>query len=84
LNHALFTGTNPLKPILANDFVADVELDPLGPVPGELGEPIRLLIQRMLSLDRDTRPPASDLLGDWHEFFLEAAKRTNALNGQVF
>lgn len=80
----LFTGRNPLKPIQADDFTAEVDLNPLDAIPGELGEPIRLLIQRMLSPERDARPSASDLLGEWHEFFLEAAKRANALNGQVF
>jgi serine/threonine protein kinase len=80
----LFIGMNPLKPIEGDAFTAPVELTPLDTILGDLGNSIRTLIQQMLTLDRDSRPAAADLLGSWQELFLEAARRAYALNGQVF
>jgi serine/threonine protein kinase len=80
----LFTGKNPLKPIQGDAFTTPVELTPLSSIPGNLGEPISILIQRMLTPERDSRPAAADLLSSWQELFLEAAHKSHTLNGQVF
>src|SRR5262249_39790621 len=80
----VFTGKNPLQPLAGEDFTAPVELAPLDPIPGELGEPLRYRLQEMLARKPEDRPTAADLLNVWQELFLDAARRANALTGQSF
>src|SRR5438552_1086484 len=49
----LFTGKNPLAMIQGDNFAAPIELASLDAIPGELGEPIRHLLQQMLTVERD-------------------------------
>jgi serine/threonine protein kinase len=78
----MFSGSNPQKPMAAGDFAEPVELKPFS-VPGGLGEPILSLILPMLDNDPVRRPTAAELSGRWQELFLEAAKRSHALEGRV-
>jgi serine/threonine protein kinase len=78
----LFTGVNPQAPF-EGDFAAPVRLNPLGYVPGGMGRMIKSAIEPMLNFDREARPSATDLLDRWQELFLEAAKRSHALEGRV-
>src|SRR5262249_58945899 len=56
----VFTGKNPLQPLTGEDFTAPVELVPLDPIPGELGEPLRYRLQEMLARKPEDRPTAAD------------------------
>jgi serine/threonine protein kinase len=79
----LFTGNNPQFPLQGNDFTAPVELNPLGDVPGGMGEMIKPWIAAMLDVHPSTRPSASDLFIPWQGLFLEAARRAHTLEARV-
>src|SRR5262249_8051903 len=67
----LFTGKNPLPPGSPKQPVA---LEPLRDVTGPLGEPIKSLITRMLTMETGKRPPAEELLGQWQELYWAALR----------
>ncbi len=78
----MFSGVNPQKPMSQGDFREPIELN-LFFIPGGLGLPIKNLILPMLEEDPGTRPTAAQLVGPWQELFLEAAKRSHALEERV-
>lgn len=78
----LFTGKNPQR--AADDFLEPVVLDVLGPIPGAAGAGIANLISRMLAPDPAQRSAASTFLDPWQGVFLDAVKRSHALEGRVF
>src|SRR5205823_666581 len=57
----LFTGVNPQFPF-QGDFAADVQLNPVGYIPGGMGRMIKSAIEPMLEFDREARPAAAALL----------------------
>ncbi len=77
----LFTGRNPAK--RRDDHLADVELEPLGNIPGGLSGGIATLINRMLTMSENDRPSASQLLGGWQGLFANAVDRAHALDGRA-
>jgi hypothetical protein len=79
----MFSGTNPQKPMTRGDFAEPVELGGYF-IEGGLGKPIKDLIEPMLHSDPAERPTAADLVLPWQGLFLEAAKRSHALDGRVF
>lgn len=80
----MFTGENPARPLApGEDFTTPVQLDPLKPIPGGMRTLIETALVPMLEFDREKRPTASFLLGQWQALFLEAASRAHALEGRV-
>jgi serine/threonine protein kinase len=79
-----FTGRNPQKRAEHDDFLSDVELEPLGRIPGSHARMIGSLISAMLELDPNDRPAAGELLPAWRGVFLAAARDVHALEGRVF
>jgi serine/threonine protein kinase len=79
----MFAGTNPQKPMSKGDYKEPIELNPFF-IPGGLGLPIKNLIMPMLEEDPAGRPTAAELVVPWQGLFLEAAKRSHALDGRVF
>ncbi len=73
----MFSGSNPQKPMTANDFAEPIELRPFY-IEGGLGGPIKRLIEPMLDPDPARRPSAAQSLPQWQDLFLEAAKRAHA------
>jgi serine/threonine protein kinase len=78
----LFTGKNPAIP--SQDPLANVELEPLGYIPGIQGKGISMLIRRMLEFDPQKRPSAQALIDPWREVFWESAKLSIDVNGKAF
>jgi serine/threonine protein kinase len=78
----LFTGWNPQRP--AKSFTDEIEHDSLQVIPGAMAPGIGNLIAKMLTMDPMQRPSAGALLDPWQGVFLDAAKRTHALEGKVF
>ncbi len=78
----MFSGSNPQKPMAADDFTEPIELKPFL-IQGGLGEPIKDLIDPMLNADPAQRPSAAAMFPHWQDLFLEAAKRAHALEGRV-
>lgn len=78
----LFTGTNPQCP--PRIISEPIKLNPLGPIRTALAAGVANLINRMLLDNPQDRDSASKLLDPWQGVFLEAAKRTQALEGKVF
>jgi serine/threonine-protein kinase len=78
----LFTGRNPCKP--ANDPLDLVELEHLHQIPGKLGASVFSLIMRMLSMEPDQRPSASELINQWQANFFDAVIHMQELEGKVF
>jgi eukaryotic-like serine/threonine-protein kinase len=74
----LFTGSNPLQPIAADDFDAPIALDPLGNVDDPLWEHVKVGIQWMLAINPGDRPAPDAMLDLWREDFLAAVKRDRA------
>jgi hypothetical protein len=64
------------------DYTEPIELNPFF-IPGGLGKPMKDLIVPMLDEDPANRPTAAELVGPWQALFLEAAKRSHALDGRV-
>lgn len=79
----MFSGSNPQKPMTANDYTEPVELVPYF-IPGGLGKPLKDLIDPMLDLDPNGRPTPASLIERWQDLFLEASRRAHALDGRVF
>jgi serine/threonine-protein kinase len=79
----MFSGTNPQKPMTTRDFAEPVELRSFF-IEGGLGRPLKDLIETMLDPDSAKRPAAADLVLPWQGLFLEAARRSHALEGRVF
>ncbi len=79
----MFSGTNPQKPMATGDFAEPVELRSFF-IGGGLGKPLKDLIEPMLHSDPEGRPTAAELVLPWQSLFLEAAKRSHALEGRVF
>jgi serine/threonine protein kinase len=80
----LFSGRNPQKPMSDGDYRSEIQMEPIGFIPGGVGKPIKDLLTAMLDLAPENRPPAFELVDDFREIFLEAAKRINSLEGKVF
>jgi len=80
----LFTGRNPARRPHANDILSPVELEPLGACPGRYAGSIATLLKRMLTLDSEHRPSASQLMDGWLGLFGDACTETDALEGRVF
>lgn len=78
----MFSGTNPQKPMTAGDFTEPIELREFE-IEGGLGDEIRGMIRPMLADTPEERPTAAELVGPWQDIFLEAAKRSHALDGRV-
>lgn len=78
----LFTGKNPCIP--SPDPLANVELEPLGYIPGVQGKGISMLIRRMLEFEPEKRPTARSLIDPWREVFWESAKLLIDVNGKAF
>lgn len=79
----LFTGRNPEKRAEHDDFLSDVELHPLGFVPGSSGGIIAGLIRSMLEIDTSKRPDAGLLLEQWKGVFFSVALQQDAIEGRV-
>jgi serine/threonine protein kinase len=79
----MFSGTNPQKPMRTRNFAEPVELQGFF-IEGGLGRPLKDLIEPMLDSDPARRPTAEELVPPWQSLFLEAAKRSHALEGRVF
>lgn len=78
----MFSGANPQKPMTLGDYKEPIELNPFF-IQGGLGLPIKNLIIPMLDEDSAKRPTAAQLARPWQDLFLEAAKRSHALDGRV-
>lgn len=74
----LFTGSNPLQPIMGDDFDAPIALDPIGDVDDPLWKHVKAGIQWMLAIDPNARPGPDAMLDLWREDFLAAVKRDRA------
>ncbi len=79
----MFSGNNPQKPMTTGDFAEPIELRNFF-IEGGLGKPLKDLILPMLDSDPAKRPTAANLVIPWQGLFLEAAKRSHALDGRVF
>ena len=79
----MFSGINPQKRMKTGDFAEPVELSGFF-IEGGLGKPLKDLIEPMLLSDPAERPTAAELVLPWQSLFLEAAKRSHALDGRVF
>jgi serine/threonine protein kinase len=79
----MFSGYNPQKRMTSGDYGEPIELNPFY-IEGGLGPPIKNLITPMLEADPTKRPSAAQLVVRWQELFLEAARRSHALDGRVF
>jgi serine/threonine protein kinase len=77
----MFTGRNPQKS-MRNDFTDPIEMENFQ-IEGGMGPLIKELIDQMLRIDPQQRPTALTALDNWQELFLEAAKRSHALEGRV-
>ena len=78
----MFTGRNPSR--RTSSVYDPIVLDPLGPIPGELGVNIASVLRRMLVLDPQSREPASTFVAPWQGILLDAAERVHRLEGRVF
>ncbi|QVL31838.1 protein kinase family protein [Telmatocola sphagniphila] len=76
----MFTGKNPQKPM--QNFRDPIQMNNFK-IEGGMGPLLMELITPMLHLNPSRRPAASALLSTWQELFLEAAKRSHALEGRV-
>ena len=77
----LFTGRNP--EIRAAEFLAPVELEDIGNIPGELSGAIYKLLSRMLRMNPDERETPAQLMDGWQGIFLDACSRSLALEGRA-
>lgn len=77
----LFTGFNPAS--ASDNLLADVRMEPVGAIPGELGAGIASLIKRMLVVDAGQRESATKLRDGWQGVFKNAVAMAHSLNGRV-
>ena len=80
----MFTQTNPGVQPKNNDFLASVELNDLGGIAGALGPMIAELLTQMLEMNPSRRATIDTLLRLLQGLFEDAARRRNALEGDVF
>lgn len=80
----LFTKKNPMRRPAGNDILSPIVLDPIGHCPGDLGPSVASLLNRMLTLEVDRRPRASELIDGWMGLFESVCKQSRALEGRVF
>lgn len=80
----LFSGRNPEKRAEHDDFLSDVEVEPLAYVPGRSWRVITDLIRDMLEQDPSKRPDAALLLEQWIGVFFSVASQQDAIEGRVF
>ena len=78
----LFTGWNPCKK--ADSHLSPVVVDKIESIPGKLGASIGTILGRMLIIDANQRPSASELLGPWQANFFDAALHRHELEGIAF
>lgn len=78
----IFSGSNPQVPMGGSDFAEPIRLKDFT-IDGDMGEMLRGAIRPMLEADPANRPTSADALAQWQELFLEAAKRSLALEGRV-
>lgn len=79
----MFSGGNPQAPMTIDNYAEPIELRKFF-IPGGLGKPLKELIVTMLESDPIKRPSAAEIAAPWRSLFLEAAKRSQALDGRVF
>lgn len=77
----LFTGKNPC--VVPDNILDDVELHPIGHIPGTSGAGIASLLKRMLVFDPANREPIDDFLDPFLGVFQDIATRANDLDGHV-
>lgn len=77
----LFTGKNPLR--RASDLLDPIDMDPLEPIEGELGEAIGNILSKMLEKDPVKRLDVSIILNSWHGVLERACALTQQLEGKV-
>lgn len=77
----LFCGSSPLKERKVYD---EIELDELSPVGGGEGGNIRTILGRMLAIDPDNRPLASELFDSWDGVFQRVVDDATRLEGKAF
>lgn len=78
----LFTGKNPC--VVPANILDDVELSPLGHIPGACGPGIASLIRRMLAVDPVHREPIASFMDPFLGVFHDLSERANDLDGHVF
>ncbi|MGL5096890.1 MAG: hypothetical protein ACRDD1_14945 [Planctomycetia bacterium] len=78
----MFSGSNPQKPMPQGDFTQPVEVNDFY-ILGGMGSLIKDLVWPMLDPDPSKRPTPAQLIPRWQDLFLEAAKRSHALDGRV-
>lgn len=77
----LFTGRNPAcRP---QDHLEPLEMEALGNIPGGLSGGIAGLLNRMIIMDPQERPAASELLDGWQGLFSNAVDRAHDLDGRA-
>jgi serine/threonine protein kinase len=67
----LFTGKNPLR---SGGSRKPVELEPLGGLPGSVGETVEARLEEMTVIDTKNRLPASRLLPLWLDLYLTVTR----------
>lgn len=77
----VFCGDSPLRD---RDVYDEIELDPLKAVPGDSGDIIRSNIERMLIMDSQARPSATDLFDLWDGVFQRVVFDARRLEGRAF
>jgi serine/threonine protein kinase len=80
----LFTGRNPISRPANDDILSPVVLERIGTCPGALGASTAALLNRMLIVEVDRRPKASELMDGWMGLFENACQQSRALEGRVF
>lgn len=78
----MFSGSNPQRPMATGDYRDPIELNSFF-IQGGMGGLIHNLIVPMLDNDPAKRPTSGELVDPWQGLFLEAAKRSHALDGRV-
>ena len=79
----LFTGWNPCKRPQNDDYLADIELENIGDIPGSSGGSIASLLKRMLVLSPEERELATQLMDGWMGLFHDVSNKSHELDGIV-
>jgi serine/threonine protein kinase len=77
----LFTGKNPCR--VPQNILDDVELNPMGHIPGAAGAGIAALLKRMLVIDPTQRETIDAFLDPFLGVFQDVATRAHDLDGHV-
>jgi serine/threonine protein kinase len=77
----MFTGKNPLK--FSKDPYSDIEINPLGNIPGVFGRGIAGLIKKMLCIDTEKRADLKVLQDGFIGVFQDYAAKKYEFNGKV-